>query len=328
MDRLTSIEVFVRSVEMGSFVAAASAMRMTPQMAGKHILSLEQRFKTRLLNRTTRQQSLTDAGRTFFKHCKAILAETEAADQELQTLLTVPSGALRIRAPTTFGSYRLTQLVAKYLRKFPEVSIEIVLSDKAIDLAEDGCDAEIRIGPLTHDGLVARRLEPFDLVICASPGYLEQFGTPLRPKDLLAHNCIAFVYANPPSSRPWHLSRDGSTMTLDVSGRLRVSSAKALHSAAMDGFGIVLGPTVAFAADLACGKLVRVLPDYKSPSMQMHLLYAPDRHPTPSRRAFIDFIVQELGELSPREEGRPPDAFDPSESDESSNPQLCARQLA
>lgn len=192
MDRLASMAVFVRSAELGSFAAAASALGLSPQMAAKHVISLESRLGARLLNWTTRRQSLTEIGRTCHERCKQVLAEANWADSLAEEAKGVPRGRLRINAPVSFGVQRLVPLITRYLRKYPNVHIDLVLNDRFVNLIEEGFEAAFRIGPLADSSLIARELSPFRLLACASPAYLQERGTPMTPSDLENHECLGF----------------------------------------------------------------------------------------------------------------------------------------
>jgi DNA-binding transcriptional LysR family regulator len=295
LDRLTSMAVFVRAADLGSFAAAATVLGLSPPMVAKHVVSLEDRLGARLLNRTTRKQVLTELGRAYHERCKLILAEADAAEALAQDMRAVPRGRLRVNAPVTFGSHSLVPVVTRYLRAYPQVEVDLSLSDRLVDLVEDGYEAIIRLGPVADTSLVARPLAPYRLVACASPAYLAERGTPAVPADLAAHECLGFAYWSGPLRRHWRFSRGGHEWDAPVTGRLQVNDWKALLRAALDGFGIALGPEVALAEELRGGRLVRILPGYEGPSRPMHLLYAADRRMTPKLRGFIDAVLAEFG---------------------------------
>ncbi|MGO1078093.1 LysR substrate-binding domain-containing protein [Inquilinus sp. CA228] len=294
MDRLTSMAVFVRAVDAGSFAAAAEALGLSAPMVGKHIRFLEDRLGARLLARTTRRQSLTEVGRAFYDSCRNVLAEAEAAEALAQDLRAVPRGRLRVNAPVTFGAHQLMPMVARYLRAHPEVSIEVTLSDRIVDLVEEGYEAVIRVAPLPDSGLIARRLRPYRLVACAAPAYLAERGTPARPEDLGSHECLGFAHWEPRDLLQF-TGPDGAMHSVHVRGRFSVNNGQALRSAALEGLGIILQPEGLLRDDIAAGRLVRVLPGYDPPSRPMHILFAPDRRPTPKLRSFIDAVVEAFG---------------------------------
>jgi len=295
MDRLASMAAFVKAAEFGSFASAASALGISPQMVAKHVTFLEDRLGTRLLNRTTRRQSLTEIGRTYYERCKLVLAEAEAADSLAHEAGAVPRGRLRINAPVSFGAHSLVPLVTRYLRQHPNVEIDLVLSDRFVDLLEEGYEAVFRIGPLADSSLMARALSPFRLVACASPGYLRERGTPVTPPDLKQHECLGYAYWSRPTASEWRFAQDGRGYDVRIRNHLQVNNGKALLSAALDGFGIVLIAEDLAREALASRQLVRVLPDFEAPSRPMHLLFLADRRQTPKLRSFIDAVVQEFG---------------------------------
>jgi DNA-binding transcriptional LysR family regulator len=295
MDRLASMAAFVKAAEAGSFAAAASALGMSPQMIAKHVTWLESRLGTRLLNRTTRRQSLTDIGKAYYDRCKLVLAEADWADSLADEAKGAPRGRLRVNAPLSFGAHSLTPVIARYLRQHPKVEVDLVLNDRFVDLVEDEFEAVFRIGPLADSSLTARELAPFRLVACASPDYLSERGVPVTPLDLETHECL--VYASP-SGRTiddWHFVRNGETHRVDVRHRLRVNDAKALLIAALAGFGVAFIAEDLARDGLRSGHLTKVLPDYETPSRPIHLIYHPDRRQTPKLKSFIAAVVRDLG---------------------------------
>lgn len=295
MDRLTSMAVFATAADLGSFAAAAAALGMSPQMVAKHVVSLETRLGTRLINRTTRRQSLTEFGRAYHERCRVVLAEAEAADALAETVRAHPRGTLRLNAPVTFGSHGLVPLLTRYLRDCPEVEVDLSLSDRMVDPVEEGFEAVIRLGPLADSSLIARPLAPYRLVACAAPAYLATNGVPASPEDLAGHQCLDFSHWPRGRDSLWRFTRAGATVEAPAAGRLRINDFRALLAAARDGFGIVLGVETALRDDLAAGRLVRVLPDWEAPSRPMHLLTMRDRRPTAKLRRFVELMLAEFG---------------------------------
>lgn len=292
LDRLTSMAVFVRAADLGSFTAAAAEFGLSTQMVSKHIMALEQQLGSRLLHRTTRKQSLTEIGYLYHERCQTILAEVEAAGALTEQAQATPRGRLRINAPVTFGSQSLVPLITRYLRQYPEVEIDLTLSDRLVDPIEEGYEAVIRLGPINDSTtLVARPLAPYRLIACASPAYLAEHGKPETPAYLLEHECLGFAYWFGTLGRNWRFSRDSCIYDAPVNGRLQINDWKGLLHAALEGFGITLGYEAALTEALSAGRLVRILPDYEGPSRPMHLLYAADQRMTPKLRYFIDDVV-------------------------------------
>jgi DNA-binding transcriptional LysR family regulator len=295
MDRLTSMAVFVRAADAGSFAAAAPSLRMSSPMIGKHVRFLEDRLGAQLLNRTTRRQSLTEVGRAYYERCKLVLAEAEAADALAADLQSVPRGRLRISAPVTFGSWSLTPMLARYMRRYPEVLVDLRLNDRVVDLIDEGYDAAIRIAPMSDSSLIVRTLRPWRLIACASPAYLLERGVPRVPADLVEHECLGFSYWGRRPWDTWEFTGEGGTQQVKVSTRFQVNAGPALRAAALEGFGITLQAEDMLLDDLRAGRLVQVLPDFSAPSLPMHIVFPPSQRPTPKLRSFIDFVVEEFG---------------------------------
>lgn len=293
MDRLTSMAVFVRAVDRGGFAAAAEEFGISATMVGLHVRALEDRLKSRLLNRTTRRQSLTEVGRLYYERCKQILADVEAADSSADELRATPRGRLRVTAPVSFGVHALAPAIADYLAHFPEVEIDLALNDRVVDLIEEGYEIAVRIGVLADSGLIARPLAPYRMVACASPDYLRRFGEPRQPADLAAHNCLGFAYWG--MENEWRFEGPDRSHSVGVHGTLRVNNGEALKMAARNGLGIIRQPEVLLADDIQAGLLAPILRDYALPSQPTHIVYLPDRRPTPKLRTFIDFIANRFG---------------------------------
>lgn len=295
MDRLSSMSAFVMAAELGSYARAAERLNMSAQMVAKHVASLEQRLGARLLNRTTRRQSLTELGSAYYERCKHILTEAEAADSLAQIMNDTPRGKLKVTAPVTFGSYSLMPLITAFLRDNPDVEIDLHLTDRFVDLVEEGYEAAFRIGPLATTGFTARPLAPYRLVVCASPAYLAARGTPYLPADLEQHECLGYAFWSRPADREWVFHQGASAHKVQVASRLQINESRALMSAALGGFGIVLGPEDFLRTALASGELVRVLPAFDAPSRPMHLVYTANRQRTAKLRRFVEAVLMRFG---------------------------------
>ena len=281
---------FTRVVQKGSFAAAAEGPGLTAAMIGNHVRFLKARLGARLLNSTTRRQSLTELGRGYYERCRHILAEVEAAEAQAADLRGAPRGLLRITVPVALGTSLLPRLLAEYLRLQPEVEVELVLNDRVVDLLDEGFKVAIRVGALVDFGLVARPLAPYRVVLCAAPGYLRERGVPHAPADLAGHSCLDFTLSALHGA--WRL---GYAETVVPRCRLRADNVQVLRAAALDGVGIVILPEVLVDEDLAAGRLIDLLPDHAPPARPMHLLTRPDRRPTPKLRSFFEFIMGQLG---------------------------------
>lgn len=295
MDRLTSMTVFLKAADLGSFAAAAEAMGMSAQMVAKHVVFLEDRLGTTLLHRTTRRQSLTDVGRAFYERAKLVLAEAEAAEALAHDMRSQPKGVLRVNAPVTFGAFSLAPFVTRYLARFPETSIDLTLSDRFVDPLEDGFEVLVRIGAVEDAALIAHPLASYRLIACAAPDYLARRGVPTTPAELEAHECLVYAYWSPSVPSQWMFTRDGRTEAVRAHGRIRSNDWKILLNAAIEGYGITLGPEGVLQREIEAGRLVRVLPDHQGPVRPMHVLYPAGRRPTVKVKSFVDALVAEFG---------------------------------
>ena len=293
MDLLESMRVYVQAVEKGSLSAAAAASGMSATMAGNHVRMLEQRLGTRLLNRTTRRQYLTAFGEDYYQRCKEILRLVAETDAQAHNLQLAPAGKLRVTAPLTFGAEALMPALSGYLERYPQVDVDVVLSDRVLDLLEEDCEVAVRIGHLPDSALVARPLAPYRLMICASPGYLARKGTPARPEELSGHECLSFSMA---ALAHWRMTGEDGDLCVPVSGRVQVNNGQALRVAALHGMGIVLQPAILMEEDVRAGRLVRLFPGYSLPSRPMNLVYLQDRYRSPKLRSFVDFMAERFGQ--------------------------------
>ena len=299
MDLLKAMTVFVRVVETGSLTAAAIACDLSPTMVGNHLQALETRLGARLIHRTTRKQQISAFGQAYYERCVDILELIDDSERLALDHLATPRGRLRVTAPVVFSNECLIPAIADYCDGYPEVKLDIVATDALSDLIDDGFEAAIRIGALGNPDLVARRLTPYRLVLCASPGYLRAHGTPATPDALTAHQCLTYAY--PPRSEwhaaqpEWMLHGPDGRVNVPVDGRLKVDSAEALRRAVLRGLGIAMLPAMLVNDDLRAKRLSEVLPDYCAPERQLNLLYLRERRISPKLRSFIDFVVERFG---------------------------------
>ena len=291
MDNLSALEVFVRVVQAGSFSAAARAMDLTPSAVSKQIGRLEDRLNARLFNRTTRQLNLTEEGGAFFERASRILNDLEEAEQAVSHLRAAPRGTLRLELPTAFGQLHIAPLLPDYLARYPEMRIDVSMSDRFIDLVEEGKDLAIRIGDLQDSSLIVRKLASNRRVVCAAPDYLAGRGAPVTPADLADHNCVVYSYRA--ARNDWRFrDAEGVDHIVQVSGNLEANNAEALHAVVAKGLGIGLLPLWLVGQDLCSGRLVEVLSDYEAPDSAVHAVYPPGRHLSPKVRSFVDFMVE------------------------------------
>jgi DNA-binding transcriptional LysR family regulator len=290
MDRLATMDLFVRIADAGSFVAAAEQLGLSRALASRAILDLEARLGTRLLNRTTRRLSLTEAGTAFYRRAQRIIADTAEAEEEAAALHVRPRGLLRLNAPVSFGVLQVAPALTAYLDRYPEVSIDLTLNDRTVDLLEDGYDLAIRIGRLAESSLIARRLAPCRLLLCAAPAYLAAHGTPTHPSDLAHHRCVAYAYGA--NRDEWVFTGPGGEVPVRVDARLQINNGDAIQAAIRDGYGISRQPDFIAAPDLATGRVVEVLPDWHLPDVGVHAIYPPTRSLSAKVRGFVDFLVE------------------------------------
>ncbi|SDC77872.1 LysR family transcriptional regulator [Paraburkholderia lycopersici] len=299
MDLLKAMTVFVRVVETGSLTAAATACDLSPTMVGNHLQALETRLGARLIHRTTRRQKISTFGQAYYERCVEILGLIDDSERLALDHLATPRGRLRVTAPVVFSNECLIPGIADYCERYPEVKLDIVVTDALSDLMGDGFEAAVRIGALGNPDLVARRLRPYRLVLCASRAYLATHGTPSSPDALRSHQCLTYAY--PPRSEwhatqpEWILHGPEGHVSVPVDGRLKIDNSEALRRAALRGLGIAMLPAMLVAGDLRAKRLIEVLPDFSPPERPLNLLYLRERQMSPKLRSFIDFVVERFG---------------------------------
>jgi len=303
VDRLVSMAVFKRAVEAGSFAAAARHFGISPEMAGNHVRALEAHLGVRLLNRSTRRLHLTQAGSGYYERCRQILADIEEAEAEANALQATPRGLLRISAPVTFGVLHVAPAVSDYMTRYPEVKLEVALSDRHVNLIEEGFDLAIRVGELQESNLIARRLTSAHLIVCAAPTYLRRAGRPETPADLSRHACL--IYQEIEAADAWHFqAADGRSETVRVSGPLSSTNPAFLYRLALAGHGVVIGPSFALGADIADGRLVPLLTEWRRRELPIHALYPHRLLLSAKIRTFVDLLAERLGGDRDRDQGR------------------------
>ena len=290
MDRLQSMRVFTKVVDSGNFASAADALGLANSVVTRYVADLERHLGARLLNRTTRRLSLTEAGALYIERCHQILAEIDEADQAVGQTTGSLRGTLRINAPVTFGVRYLSPVIARFVEKNPEVVMDVAFVDRVVDLVEEGVDMAIRIAEIPNSSLIARRLAPARLVMCASPGYLEKHGIPAKPEDLINHRCLQYAYSS--SRDEWKLiSPDKREVSVRIRSAIFSNNGEMLRVAACEDAGIMLMPTFIGGADLLSGRLVPVLTQYTVPELGIYAVYSSRRYISAKLRAFIDLLV-------------------------------------
>ncbi|MBX2798710.1 MAG: LysR family transcriptional regulator [Myxococcales bacterium] len=292
MDSIGQMQVFVKVVELGGFTAAARELQIPKSTVSRQIARLEDRLSVRLLDRTTRALRTTEVGQVFYERCAQIVAEVEEAEALVTRAQVEPRGVLRMSAPVSLGYHFLGELVAAFMTEFSDVRLEVSLTDRKVDLVEEGYDLAIRAGNLADSSMIAKRLAPLDRVIVGSPAYLEQRGVPRNPDDLREHVCLQYMHSKTPSS--WRLGPD---TVVPVSGPLVSDNGDLLRAAAVAGHGLVMSPHLIVAADLKQGDLVRVLDDHLDQHGGIWAVYPHNRHLSPKVRAFVDFASTHLAEF-------------------------------
>jgi len=297
MDRFRSIEVFVRVAELENLSAAGRELGLSPAGVGNHVRALEEWLGARLLHRTTRRISVTEAGQRFFESAHRIVDELADARSATSALQTTPRGILRLTAPMTFGMKVLAPVVADYLVDNPETRIDLVLSDRRVDLIEDGFDMAIRVGDLEDSGLIARSLATTRLVLCASPAYLKRRGRPHHPRDLGSHDCLEYTL-RAPHARWIFTSPRGKRITQAISSRLKANNGDVLRAAALRGLGLTLTPQFVVNNDLERGTLVTVMGGFRLPEVGIFALYPSSERVPLKVRSFLDYLAKQHRRLS------------------------------
>jgi DNA-binding transcriptional LysR family regulator len=294
LENLADIAVFVRVVERGSFTLAADDLRLSRAVVSKYLSRLEERLGARLLNRTTRRLSLTEAGAALFEASRGAIERIEEAEAAVAQFQAAPRGRLRVSAPMSFGILHLGPAIADFSREFPGVTLDIRLDDRFVNLVEEGIDVAVRIGVLTDSSLVARKLGTTRAVACASPAYLAEHGEPQSPEELAAHDCLIYSYLA--NSNVWRfLSREGREIPVAVSGTLRINNGIVLAEAALAGRGVLVTPSFYVAPMLRDGRLKRVLTEYRLPELGIYAVYPQKEHVPPKVRVFIDYLAARFG---------------------------------
>ncbi len=290
MDQLGALATFVRVVDAGSLSGAARSLPSSLTSVSRQISALEERYGTQLLLRTTRRLALTDDGRILYERARSILGELREVEAALSRGRQEPSGRIRISAPTLMGRLLIAPLLAEFLRRYPSLTVDLLLIDRAVDMVEEDIHLSLRVGHLPNSQLVARKLADLRMIVCASPAYLQRCGVPQTPVDLGRHDCL--VFSDTPGIAEWRF-KDGpkAERRIRMTGRLWVNSLDALVSAAREGAGIVRVPSWQVEADIATGALQQILLDYEPPPTALHLLFQPSRLASAKTRVFVDYLL-------------------------------------
>lgn len=287
---LNELLVFAKVAQAGSFVGAARELGMPKSTVSRKVAELETRLGARLLQRTTRKLSLTDAGQAYYRHAARIVEEIEQAERAVTLMEQAPRGLLRLTIPLNFGF--LAPMVATFMQRYPEVRLELVGADRVVDLVEEGFDLAVRAGALRDSSLIARPFGELRHFLVASPEFLRHAGTPRAPRDLSRFDCL--VFGAGAGRTTWHLTQDGVTEAVRVRRRLLVNDLDFLQEATRAGLGIATMPLFRCIDDLRARRLRRVLPEWRTPSVPLHAVYPSTRHLSPKVKAFVDHLREQM----------------------------------
>ncbi len=293
---LESLETFATAVRTGSFAAAARVLGVTPAMVGRRIQALETNYGARLIERTTRAQRLTEAGEAFLVRAEAVLDAARELDDSMRAAPGLLEGRIRMTGPATLGVFSLAAIAARFQAAHPAVTVEMVLSDRRMDLISEGFDFAVRIGELQNSAMIARQVGTYRLLLCATPAFLAQHGTPRSPEDLASARCLINLNMSPRNR--WPFSRDGRRVVAEVAGGLQIDNGEALRAALLADAGIAYMPTELVADDLAAGRVVRLLPEWETMTLPIQLLH-PSRRVTRRVAALMEAIAAELRRSHP-----------------------------
>jgi DNA-binding transcriptional LysR family regulator len=293
MDKLEAMNVLAKVVASGNFAEAARRLGVTRSAISKAINQLEQELGVRLLDRTTRRVTPTEAGLAYYERCLAILAQIAETEAQISRLHDEPKGVLKVNAPMSFGTLYLGTAIADFMERYSDLKVELTLNDRMIDPLEEGVDVTVRIGAMVDSSLIARRISTARVVLVASPDYLARHGDPETPADLVSHKCLHYGHST--TVPRWHLTENGQAIVVPVAACLSSNNGDTLRDAAIRGIGIARLPSFLVGPDVAAGRLSVVLAAYPPQDITIHALYAPNRFLAAKTRVFIDFLVERFG---------------------------------
>jgi LysR family transcriptional regulator for bpeEF and oprC len=292
LENLNAVRVFAKVAETRSFTEAAKHLALTASAVSKAITRLEEDLGVQLLHRTTRSVGLTNDGATFFERCQQILAEVEDAENALNSSQATPRGNLRVHLPVGFGRRVIVPALGAFGVRYPELVVDVELSDRIVDMAYEGIDVSVHIGEPADTRLIARKLCNLRFVACASPEYLARRGVPAVPEDLEQHDCLAYVLMHTGLYRPWQFFSNGKTFSKTFSGRLNINNSDSLLEAAVAGQGIVMISNFIAGEALQSGALRAILTDYVAVGPQVSAVYRPNKNLSPRVRVFVDYLSE------------------------------------
>ena len=295
MDRFLEMQTFRAVVDAGSFIKAADNLGLSKAAVSRYVGEMEARLGVRLLHRTTRRLSLTEEGEVFYARCRELLNGVEEAEAELSTRSGVARGLLRVNAPVTFGIIHLAPLWSAFRELYPQVRLDVTLSDRVVDLIEEGYDVAIRIAALPASTLISKRLGGTRMVLCASPTYLKAHGTPRHPTDLAQHTVIAYSYWS--TGDEWQFDGPDGRVSVWVNSYMHTNNGDTCRVMALAHQGVVLQPSFLVGDDLAAGTLVELMPEFRSITLDIYAMYPTRKHVAPKVRALIDFLAQRFSQM-------------------------------
>src|ERR1017187_8186597 len=290
MDKFLEMQAFVAVVDAGSFVKAAEVLDVSKAAVSRYVGELESRLGVRLLQRTTRKLSMTEEGEVFLARCKELLAGVDEAEAEITTHTGEAVGQLKVNVPVSFGLMHLTPLWAEFMTLHPKVTLDVTLSDRVVDLVDEGYDLAVRIARLASSSLISRQLSSTRMILCASPTYLREHGTPEHPSEIASHAVLAYTLLS--MGENWVFEGPQGSVTVSVTPRMRANSGETCCAAALQHQGIVLQPSFLVGAHLQSGALIEVLSQYRSIELGIYAVYPTRKHVTPKVRLLIDFLVE------------------------------------
>jgi DNA-binding transcriptional LysR family regulator len=297
MDRFLEMQTFAAVVDAGSFVKAADVLSLPKAAMSRYVGELEARLGVRLLHRTTRRLSLTDEGQVFYARSKELLAGVDEAEAEITSRSGAASGLLRVNAPVTFGIRHLAPLWGQFRERYPQVSLDVTLADRVVDLVEEGYDLAIRIATLPSSTLISKRLASTRMALCASPQYLLARSVPQHPADLAAHAVIAYSYWS--TGDEWHFDGPQGHVSVKIKPCIHTNSGDTCRAAALAHQGVILQPTFLVGDDLAAGTLVELMPAFRSIEIGIYAVYPTRKHVAPKVRALVDFLAGHFAQKRP-----------------------------
>jgi len=294
MNKLQAMEVFVQVVDAGSFTRAADALQLPKATVSTLIAGLEGALSVKLLHRTTRQVTVTADGAAYYERCLRILSDVKDAEESLSRTRLSPSGRLRVDAPTGLSSEVLVPALPSFFERYPDIQLELGCSDRPVDLIEEGVDCCVRGGQLSDSSLIARRVGVLNFVTCAAPSYLERYGMPQHPRDLERHLTVNYFSSKTGKIYDWDFTRDGERIVLPLPGKVALNDSNAYVQAGLAGLGVIMMTDLQFAHHGADGRLVRVLEDWLSDPIPIHVVYPQNRHLSAKVRVFVEWVADLL----------------------------------